>query len=99
MPATATAGPPMRAGDRPMPDPRVALYPGTFDPINNGPLDSIRRAVRLVDHLIIAVARNAGKNPLLGVDERLELVRAEIGDLRLPAGGRRGRGPPRRTLP
>jgi len=66
---------------------RVALYPGTFDPITNGHLDIIRRAVRLVDHLIIAVARNAGKNPLLGVDERLELVRAEIGDLRLPPGG------------
>jgi pantetheine-phosphate adenylyltransferase len=70
-----------------MPDPRIALYPGTFDPITNGHLDIIRRAVRLVDHLIIAVARNAGKNPLLGVDERLELVRAEIADLRLPAGG------------
>jgi len=70
-----------------MPEPRVALYPGTFDPITNGHLDIIRRAVRLVDHLIIAVARNAGKNPLLGVDERLELVRAEIGGLRLPPGG------------
>ena len=61
-----------------MPSPRVALYPGTFDPITNGHLDIIKRATRLVDHLIIAVARNAGKNPLLGVDERVELVRAEI---------------------
>jgi pantetheine-phosphate adenylyltransferase len=64
-----------------MPKERVAIYPGTFDPITNGHMDIIRRAVRLVDHLIIAVARNAGKNPLLTVEERVDLVRAEVGDL------------------
>jgi pantetheine-phosphate adenylyltransferase len=64
-----------------MANPRVAVYPGTFDPITNGHMDIIRRATRLADHLIVAVARNAGKNPLLGVDERLEVVRAEIADL------------------
>jgi pantetheine-phosphate adenylyltransferase len=67
----------------------VAIYPGTFDPITNGHMDIIRRATRVADHLIVAVARNAGKNPLLGVDERLELVRAEIADLDRPAAGRR----------
>jgi pantetheine-phosphate adenylyltransferase len=72
-----------------MASPRVALYPGTFDPITNGHMDIIRRAVRLVDHLIIAVARNAGKNPLFGVDERVGLVRAEIAELDRPAVGRR----------
>jgi pantetheine-phosphate adenylyltransferase len=71
------------------PQPRIAIYPGTFDPITNGHMDMIRRATRVADHLIVAVARNAGKNPLLAVDERLELVRAEIADLDRPAEGRR----------
>jgi pantetheine-phosphate adenylyltransferase len=72
-----------------MPSPRTAIYPGTFDPITNGHMDMIRRASRVADHLIVAVARNAGKNPLLGVDERVELVRAEIADLNNPVEGRR----------
>jgi pantetheine-phosphate adenylyltransferase len=71
------------------PQPRIAIYPGTFDPITNGHMDMIRRATRVADHLIVAVARNAGKNPLLGVDERVELVRAEIAALNNPAEGRR----------
>jgi pantetheine-phosphate adenylyltransferase len=68
---------------------RIALYPGTFDPITNGHMDIIRRATQVADHLIVAVARNAGKNPLLAVDERLELVRAEIAELNDPAAGRK----------
>ena len=72
-----------------MPSPRTAIYPGTFDPITNGHMDMIRRATRVADHLIVAVARNAGKNPLLGVDERVELVRAEVADLNNPVEGRR----------
>ncbi len=72
-----------------MPSPRTAIYPGTFDPITNGHMDMIRRATRVADHLIVAVARNAGKNPLLAVDERVELVRAEVADLNNPAAGRR----------
>jgi pantetheine-phosphate adenylyltransferase len=71
------------------PQPRIAIYPGTFDPITNGHMDMIRRATRVADHLIVGVARNAGKNPLLAVDERLELVRAEIAALDRPAEGRR----------
>jgi pantetheine-phosphate adenylyltransferase len=72
-----------------MPSPRTAIYPGTFDPITNGHMDMIRRATRVADHLIVAIARNAGKNPLLAIDERLELVRAEIADLNNPAEGRK----------
>ncbi|MDW8371936.1 MAG: adenylyltransferase/cytidyltransferase family protein, partial [Geminicoccaceae bacterium] len=47
---------------------RVAVYPGTFDPIHNGHLDVIRRATLLVDRLIVAVAINAGKDPLFALD-------------------------------
>jgi pantetheine-phosphate adenylyltransferase len=56
---------------------RVGVYPGTFDPITSGHIDIIQRASKLVDRLIVGVARNAGKNPLLGLDERVELVQAE----------------------
>ncbi|HVJ35915.1 MAG TPA: pantetheine-phosphate adenylyltransferase [Terriglobia bacterium] len=67
--------------------PRIGVYPGTFDPITNGHMDIIRRAMTLVDQLVIAVSVNAGKGPLFNVDERLEMVREEIADPRngLPA--------------
>jgi pantetheine-phosphate adenylyltransferase len=56
---------------------RIALYPGTFDPITNGHLDIITRAAKLVDKLVVGVASNIGKGPLFGIAERAELVRAE----------------------
>ena len=56
---------------------RVALYPGTFDPVTNGHLDVIGRAARLVDRLVVGVAINIGKGPLFDLDERVELVKAE----------------------
>jgi pantetheine-phosphate adenylyltransferase len=56
---------------------RIALYPGTFDPVTNGHLDVIGRAARLVDHLVVGVAMNAGKGPLFPLEERAELVKAE----------------------
>lgn len=56
---------------------RIALYPGTFDPVTNGHLDVIGRAARLVDHLVVGVAMNAGKGPLFPIEERAELVKAE----------------------
>lgn len=59
----------------------IGLYPGTFDPITNGHMDIIVRAARLVDRLIVAVARNAGKGPLFSTGERVELVRAEVAPL------------------
>src|ERR1700728_2087296 len=57
---------------------RVGLYPGTFDPATNGHLDVIARAARLLDKLVVGVAVNTGKGPLLSLDERVELVEAEI---------------------
>src|SRR5689334_17676453 len=60
---------------------RVGIYPGTFDPITNGHTDIIRRAARIVDRLVIGVARNDGKGPLFATDERVEIVRDEIAHL------------------
>jgi pantetheine-phosphate adenylyltransferase len=60
---------------------RVGIYPGTFDPITNGHADIIRRAVRLVDRLVVGVARNDGKRPLFVTEERVEIVRGEIAHL------------------
>src|SRR5215472_15060157 len=57
---------------------RVGLYPGTFDPVTNGHLDVIARAARLLDKLVVGVAINTGKGPLFTLDERVELVQAEI---------------------
>ena len=64
-----------------MAEPRVGIYPGTFDPITNGHTDIIRRAVRVVDRLVIGVARNDGKGPLFATDERVEIVRDEVAHL------------------
>jgi pantetheine-phosphate adenylyltransferase len=57
---------------------RIGLYPGTFDPVTNGHLDVIGRAARLLDKLVVGVAVNTGKGPLFPLEERVELVRAEI---------------------
>lgn len=54
---------------------RVALYPGTFDPVTNGHLDIIGRAVKLYDKLVIGVALNTSKGPLFSFDERVEMAR------------------------
>jgi pantetheine-phosphate adenylyltransferase len=60
---------------------RVGVYPGTFDPITNGHTDIIRRAAKIVDRLIVGVARNDTKGPLFSTDERVEIVRDDIVDL------------------
>ena len=52
---------------------RVALYPGTFDPITNGHTDLIERAGRMFDEIVVAVAYNPKKQPLLNLEERCEL--------------------------
>lgn len=57
---------------------RIGVYPGTFDPVTNGHMDIIARATRVVDRLIVAVAVNAGKEPLFTLDERVEMVEADI---------------------
>jgi pantetheine-phosphate adenylyltransferase len=60
---------------------RVGLYPGTFDPVTNGHLDVIARAARLLDKLVVGVAINTGKGPLFSLEERVELVEAEIAQI------------------
>ena len=65
---------------------RVALYPGTFDPITNGHIDIITRAARLVDKLVIGVAVNIGKAPIFNLEERVELVKAEVTPVAIKAG-------------
>ncbi len=57
---------------------RTVIYPGSFDPLTNGHLDVIERAAKLFDNVIVAVARNDGKNPLFSQKERLEMVARSI---------------------
>lgn len=57
---------------------RVGVYPGTFDPVTNGHIDIIGRAARLLDKLVVGVGINAGKDPFFSLEERVELVRAEV---------------------
>jgi pantetheine-phosphate adenylyltransferase len=59
---------------------RIAVYPGSFDPPTRGHEDLVRRSLALADRLIVAVAVNAAKQPLFSVEERLELLRASVGN-------------------
>ncbi len=61
----------------------VGVYPGTFDPITNGHMDVIARAIRIVDHLVVGVAANIGKGPLFSVEERVSIVQDELEPLDL----------------
>ena len=54
---------------------RIAVFPGTFDPLTNGHVDVIRRATRLFDRVVIAVLVNPAKQPLFSLDERLGMAR------------------------
>jgi pantetheine-phosphate adenylyltransferase len=58
----------------------IALYPGSFDPPTRGHEDLIRRSLLLADRVVVAVAVNAAKQPLFTVEERLEMLRAVVGD-------------------
>jgi pantetheine-phosphate adenylyltransferase len=58
--------------------PRIAIYPGTFDPVTNGHLDIIGRGAALVDRLIVGVAVNAGKGPLFALEERVAVLEEEV---------------------
>lgn len=55
-----------------------AIYPGTFDPITNGHLDLIERACSMFDHVIIAIAHNAAKNPLFPLEQRVALAQESL---------------------
>jgi len=54
------------------------IYPGTFDPITYGHIDVLSRAAKLFDHVTVAIAENAGKDPLFSTEQRLEMVRLNV---------------------
>lgn len=58
--------------------PKVGIYPGTFDPITNGHLDIIQRAMKVVDVLIIAIAADTNKTPMFSQQERAAMVQQEV---------------------
>ena len=57
---------------------RIGLYPGTFDPVTNGHTDIVKRALKLVDRLVIGVAQNDEKGPLFTTQERVEMLETEM---------------------
>ena len=61
---------------------RTALFPGTFDPFTNGHLDLTRRAARLFDRVVVAVAESPAKGALFPMAERLEMIRSSVGGLK-----------------
>lgn len=65
---------------------RKAVYPGTFDPITTGHTDVIRRASRVVDRLVVAVAANADKRPLFSLEERVGMVEEEVRTMKADLG-------------
>lgn len=61
---------------------KTAVYPGSFDPITNGHLSIIRRALEIFDEVIVAVARNSEKKGLFTIPERMEMIHEVVGDLK-----------------
>lgn len=61
---------------------KISIYPGSFDPITNGHIDIIERAAKLSDKLIVAVLNNSNKKPLFSVNERLEMIKDAIKDIK-----------------
>jgi len=63
---------------------RLAVYPGSFDPITNGHVDVIQRASAVFERLIVAVLANPRKTPLLAVEARIEIIKTALADAGLP---------------
>lgn len=61
---------------------RIGVYPGTFDPVTKGHLHLIKRASKLVDRLVVGVASNSRKKPFFTHEERLDMVRTDIANMR-----------------
>jgi pantetheine-phosphate adenylyltransferase len=66
--------------------PRIALFPGSFDPVTNGHVDLVRQAARLVDRLVLAIGTHPGKTQLFTAQERLAMLEAVCGPLARAAG-------------
>ena len=66
--------------------PRIALYPGSFDPVTNGHTDVVGQAVYLCDRLVVAIGVHPGKKPLFSIDERLKMVRDVFAPIAAKAG-------------
>ena len=66
---------------------KIAIYPGSFDPITSGHLNIIRRASQIFDQLIVCVMVNATKSPMFSQDERVSMIRKVVGDLPNVEGG------------
>ena len=60
---------------------KIAIYPGSFDPVTSGHLNIIRRAANIFDKLIVCVMVNAGKNPMFSLEERVELIKRVTADI------------------
>ena len=60
---------------------KIAIYPGSFDPVTSGHLNIIRRAANIFDRLIVCVMVNAGKNPMFTLEERVNLIRRVTGNI------------------
>jgi len=60
---------------------KIAIYPGTFDPITRGHLDVLKRAAKLFDQIFIAVAHNQHKNPLFSTAQRIDLIQTNLTDI------------------
>jgi len=63
-----------------VPNSRIAIYAGSFDPITRGHEDLMHRSLEYVDRLIVAVAKNSTKQPLFSIEERVDLIRAALAD-------------------
>jgi pantetheine-phosphate adenylyltransferase len=59
----------------------AAMYPGTFDPVTRGHEDLLRRASRIFDRIVVAIAANPGKRPMFDLEERVALAEAVLGDI------------------
>jgi pantetheine-phosphate adenylyltransferase len=65
---------------------RIALFPGSFDPVTNGHLDVVRQAARLADRIVVAIGIHAGKAPMFAVEDRLAMLEETCGPLARAAG-------------
>ena len=60
---------------------KTGIYPGTFDPMTSGHMDIVKRSLKIVDNLVIAVAKNINKDSLFNVDERIKIINQDIGSI------------------